>query len=95
MEILLKEKYLIHIMTKLPDEMLNKIFLYLSSPTADIMKPHIKAYKHYSKCVFSNFDTMSFVEFMSVNAVYLDYTSKRHMRDKKHILKVFLSPTYN
>lgn len=82
-------------MTKLPDEILNKIFLYLSSPTADIMKPHIKAYEQYSKCVFSSFDTMSFIDFMSVNAIYLDYTSKRHLREKKQILNVFLSPTYN
>ena len=76
-------------MMKLPDEILNKIFLYLSSPTANIIKPYIKAYEQYSKCVFFNFDTMSFVEFMSVNAIYLDYTSKRHLQEKNQILNMF------
>ena len=30
-------------MEKLPEEIINKITMYMSSPTADIMKPHIKA----------------------------------------------------
>ncbi len=80
-------------MYKLPDEILNKIFMYLSSPTVDIMKPHIKAYEKYSKCISKRFDIMSFVEYMSVNAIYLDYTSKRHLREKNQVLKMFISPT--
>ena len=76
---------------KLPDEILNKIFLYLSSPTADIMKPHIKSYELYSKCISKRFDTMPFVEFMSVNAIYLDFTSKRHLREKSQVLNMFIS----
>ena len=76
-------------MTKLPDEIINKIFLYISSPTADIMKPHIKSYEQYAKCIFANFDTMSFVEYMSVNAIYLDYTSKRHLREHNKVLQMF------
>ena len=77
---------------KLPDEILNKVFLYLSSPTADIMKPHIKSYELYSNYIFRRFDTMSFVEYMSVNAIYLDFTSKRHLREKNQLLNVFISP---
>ena len=76
-------------MTKLPDEITNKIFLYISSPTADIIKPHIKAYEQYSKCISKRFDTMSFVEYMSVNAIYLDYTSKRHLREHNKVLQMF------
>ena len=33
---------------------------------------------------------MTFAEFMSVNAIYLDFTSKRHLREKNAILKMFL-----
>lgn len=76
---------------KLPDEILNKIFLYLSNPTADIMKPHIKAYEQYSKCISRRFDTMSFIEYMAVNAIYLDFTSKRHIREKNQVLNMFIS----
>ena len=77
-------------MEKLPEEIINKITMYMSSPTADIMKPHIKAYNQYAKVILSNrFDSMSFIEFMSVNAVYLDYTSKRHLRENNKILQIF------
>ena len=81
-------------MCKLPDDILSKIFMYLSSPTADLMKPYIKSYKQYEKCVFSNFDTMTLVEYMSVNSIYLDYTSKRHLRERNQVLKMFISPTF-
>ena len=73
----------------LPEEVLNKICMYLSSPTADIMKPHIQAYEQYSKVISNCFDTMPFIDFMTVNAIYLDFTSKRHIREKKAILKKF------
>ena len=76
-------------MVKFPDEILNKIFMYVSSPSAEIMKPYIKSYEQYAKCIFSNFDTMSFVEYMSVNAIYLDYTSKRHLREHDKVLQMF------
>ena len=74
---------------KLPEDILNKICMYLSSPTAALLKPHIQAYKQYSKVISNRFETMTFAEFMSVNATYLDFTSKRHIREKKAILKIF------
>jgi hypothetical protein len=74
---------------KLPDELLNKICMYLSSPTADIMKPHVQAYDQYSRIISNRFETMSFIKLMIVNATYLDFTSKRHIREKKAILKMF------
>ena len=74
----------------LPEEVLNKICMYLSSPTAALMKPHIQAYKQFSKVISNRFETMTFAEFMSVNAIYLDFTSKRHLREKNTILKMFL-----
>jgi len=74
---------------KLPEELLNKICMYLSSPTAAIMKPHIQAYDQYSKVISNRFETMPFIDFMTVNATYLDFTSKRHIREKKAILKIF------
>ena len=76
-------------MEKLPEEVINKIFMYMSSPTADIMKPHIKAYNQYAKVISNRFDTMPFIEFMSVNAIYLDFTSKRHLRENNQILQIF------
>jgi hypothetical protein len=76
-------------MEKLPEEIINKIFMYMSSPTADIMKPHIKAYNQYAKVISNRFDTMPFIEFMSVNAIYLDFTSKRHLRENNQILQMF------
>ena len=75
---------------KLPEELLNKICMYLSSPTADIMKPHIQAYVRYSRIISNRFETMPFIDFMTVNATYLDFTSKRHLREKNIILKMFL-----
>ena len=63
--------------------------MYLSSPTAALLKPHIQAYKQYSKVISNRFETMTFAEFMIVNATYLDFTSKRHIREKKAILKIF------
>ena len=74
---------------KLPEELLNKICMYLSSPTAALLKPHIQAYKQYSKVISNRFETMTFAEFMIVNATYLDFTSKRHIREQKAILKIF------
>ena len=76
-------------MEKLPEEIINKIFMYMSSPTADIMKPHIQAYKQYAKVISNRFEIMSFPEFMSVNAIYLDYTSKRHIRENNKVLQMF------
>jgi hypothetical protein len=76
-------------MEKLPEEIINKIFMYMSSPTADIMKPHIKAYNQYAKVISNRFESMSFIEFMSVNAIYLDFTSKRHLRENNQILQMF------
>jgi hypothetical protein len=75
---------------KLPEELLNKICMYLSSPTADIMKPHVQAYDQYSRIISNRFETMSFIKFMTVNAIYLDFTSKRHIREKNAILKMFI-----
>ena len=78
----------------LPEDILNNVCMYLSSPTAAIMKPHIQAYEQYSKVISNRFDTMPFVEFMSVNAIYLDFTSKRHLREKNTILNMFLYNQY-
>ena len=74
----------------LPEEVLNKICMYLSSPTADIMKPHIQAYNQYSRIISNRYEIMPFIDFMTVNAIYLDFTSKRHIREKNAILKMFI-----
>jgi len=76
-------------MVNLPDEILNKIFMYVSSPSALIMKPHIKSYERYCELVPPAFGRMDFDEFMMINAMYLDHTSKRHMRERNAILKLF------
>ena len=60
-------------MENLPEEIINKIFTYMSSPTADIMRPQMQAYNLYTKVISKRFDIMPFVEFMSVNAIYLDF----------------------
>jgi hypothetical protein len=53
------------------------------------MKPHIKSYERYCELVPPALGRMEFDEFMMVNAMYLDYTSKRHMRERYAILKLF------
>ena len=78
-------------MSILPEEIIMKICTYLSSPTADIMKPYIKSYNKYSEWISYRYDTMTFPEYMSVNAQYLDFTSKRHLREPGRILKTFVS----
>ena len=78
-------------MENLPEEIINKIFMYMSSQTADIMRPQIQAYNLYTKVISKRFDIMPFVEFMSVNAIYLDFTSKRHLREQNTILKTFIN----
>ena len=60
----------------------------MSSPTAAIIKPHIQAYKQYAKVISNRFEIMSFPEFMSVNAIYLDFTSKRHIRENNKVLQM-------
>jgi len=81
-------------MIKLPDEVINIIFSYLSSPTSIIMKPYIESYDNYCGWISEKFDRMSFSEYMMVNAMYLDYTSKRHSRENAKILKMFISLNY-
>ena len=76
-------------MVKFPDEILNKIFMYVSSPSAEIMKPHIKSYDNYCQLVPPALGRMDFNEYMVVNAMYLDHTSKRHIRERSAILKLF------
>ena len=78
-------------MVKLPDEILNKLFMYLSSPTAVIMKPYIQSYEKYCEWVSPAYGRMEFDEYMMVNAMYLDFTSKRHIREHKAVLKMFMS----
>ena len=78
-------------MENLPEEIVNKIFTYISSPTADIMRPQIQAYNLYAKVISKRYELMPFVEFMSVNAIYLDLTSKRHLREQNRILKTFIN----
>ena len=78
-------------MVKFPDEILNKIFMYVSSPSAEIMKPHIKSYDNYCQLVPPALGRMDFDEYMMVNAMYLDHTSKRHIRERKVILNMFIS----
>jgi hypothetical protein len=76
-------------MEQLPDEIINKIFMFMSSPTSIIMKPHIKAYEKYCELVPPSLGRMDFDEFMVVNAMYLDHTSKRHIRERRALLKMF------
>jgi len=76
-------------MVKFPDEILNKIFMYISSPSAEIMKPHIKSYDNYCQLVPPALGRMDFNEYMVVNAMYLDHASKRHIRERSAILKLF------
>jgi hypothetical protein len=76
-------------MEKLPYEIINKIFMFMSSPTSIIMKPHIKAYAKYCELIPPSLGRMDFDEFMKVNAMYLDHTSKRHIRESRAILKMF------
>ena len=76
-------------MQKLPDEIINTIFLYMSSPTSTIMKPHIKSYETYCQWIPIALGRMDFDEFMMVNAMYLDHTSKRHLRERNQILNMF------
>jgi len=76
-------------MVKFPDEILNKIFMYVSSPSAEIMKPHIKSYEKYCQMIPPALGRMGFDEYMMVNAMYLDHTSKRHLRERNQILKMF------
>ena len=78
-------------MIKLPDEVINRIFSYLSSPTSIIMKPHIESYDNYCGWISERFGRMPFSEYMMVNAMYLDFTSKRHIRENNNILKMFIS----
>ena len=76
-------------MVKFPDEILNKIFMYVSSPSADIMKPHIRSYENYCQMIPPTLGRMDFDEYMMVNAMYLDHTSKRHLRERNQILNMF------
>ena len=76
-------------MVKFPDEILNKIFMYVSSPSAEIMKPHIKSYEKYCQLIPPALGRMDIDEFMMVNAMYLDHTSKRHLRERNQILNMF------
>ena len=78
-------------MIKLPDEILSKIFTYISSDTADIIKPYIKSYEVYSSWFSPRYDRMPFDEYMMTNAMYLDFTSKRHLRDRSQSLKLYIS----
>ena len=77
-------------MVKLPDEILSNIFTYISSNTATIMKPYIKVYNVYSSWVSPRYGRMPFDEYMMTNAMYLDYTSKRHLRDRSQALKLYI-----
>ena len=77
-------------MINFPDEVINVIFSYLSSPTSIVMKPHIESYDNYCGWISEKFDRISFSEYMMVNAMYLDFTSKRH-RETNNILKMFIS----
>jgi hypothetical protein len=77
-------------MQKLPDEIINKIFLYMSTPTATIMKPYIKSYETYCQWIPPALGRMGFEEYMMVNAMYLDHTSKRHIRERKFILQLII-----
>jgi len=81
-------------MSKLPNEILSKIFTSVSSPLADIMNPYIQSYSQYASWFSDRFETVTLAEYMFVNAIYLDYTSKRHIRAQTRILKMFFSLSY-
>ena len=76
-------------MEKLPVEIINEIFRYLSHPVADLIRPHINEYEKYQSYLYYRCDIMDFTEFMMVNALYLDQTSKVHIRLRKNILNCF------
>ena len=76
-------------MEKLPIDIERKIFSYLSHPIADILRSHINEYEKYKSYLCYRCDIMDFTEFMMVNAMYLDQTSKVHIRIRKNILNCF------
>ena len=76
-------------MITLPNEVINHLLKYVSTPSSDMMKPYIISYNKYTNWISNRFDCMSFPEYMSVNAQYLDFTSKRHIREKERVLKMF------
>ena len=76
-------------MEKLPIEIKREIFRYVSHPIADLIRPHINEYEKYKGYLHYRHDIMDFTEFMMINAMYLDQTSKVHIRFKKNILNCF------
>ena len=76
-------------MEKLPLEIQHKIFLYMSHPIADLFRPYINEYNRYGSYLHYRCDIMDFTEFMMINAMYLDQTSKVHIRIRKNILNCF------
>ena len=76
-------------MEKLPIDIERKIFSYLSHPIADILRPHINECDKYKSYLCYRCDIMDFTEFMMVNAMYLDQTSKVHIRMRRNILNCF------
>ena len=76
-------------MENLPAEIINEIFRYLSHPVADLIRPHINEYEKYRSYMYYSHGVMDFTEFMMVNALYLDQTSKVHIRLRNNILNCF------
>ena len=76
-------------MEKLPIEIERYIFRYVSHPVADLIRPHINEYNRYASYLHYRHDIMDFTEFMMVNAMYLDQTSKVHIRFRKNIFNCF------
>ena len=74
---------------KLPIEIQQKMFLYMSHPIADLIRPHINEYEKYKSYLYYKCDIMDFTEFIVINALYLDQTSKVHIRFRKNILNCF------
>jgi hypothetical protein len=55
------------------------------------MRPQIQAYDLYAKVISKRYELMPFNEFMYANAIYVDLTSKRHLREQSRILKTFIN----
>ena len=76
-------------MEKLPIENERYIFLYVSHPVADLIRPHINEYEKYQSYLHYRYDIMDFTEFMLVHALHFDQTSKVHIRFKNYIRNYF------
>ena len=76
-------------MEKLPIEIKEKMFRYVSHPISDLIRPHINEYNRYGSYLHYRRDIMDFTEFMMINALYFDQTSKIHIRFRKKIINYF------